>query len=249
VITFAVKKWFFDQPRVRALLEPAVADYLEHLGAWIRTTAQRSMRYRKYGSASAPGQPPSAHRPRALLRQHIYYCLDPQTRTVVVGAQVFASPNFERGASMGWNVPFVQEHGFSGTRRLRNWRWKLGMRGWGLGASGWPPRPYQVGDFAVIRGTTYLPDRPEGGALIRSAEGRLHEVKRYANVILLRTPLQAARATMLRPLIYGPMVLERKVTYPPRPFISAAMYTAIDLGLPKKFARQALQRFGLRRSA
>ena len=241
MIKFAVKKWFFDQPRVRALLEPAVADYLEHIGSWVSITAQRSMRYRKYGSASAPGQPPSAHRPRPFLRQHIYYRIDPQTRTVVVGAQVFQTVE-------GWNVPFVQEHGFSGTRRLRNWRWQSGIKGRAR-RHAWPPPAYAVGDFAVIRATTIMVDSPTGRGEIATSGFPLNAQGLPANTICLRTPRQAARATMLRPQVYGPMIQTRRVNYPARPYLSAAWYRAVERGLPAKFARQALQRFGLRRSA
>jgi len=240
MITFAVKKWFFSEARVMARLAPAEREYLERLGSWIRLTAQRSMRYRK--RPSDPGQPPSAHRESgALLRQHIYYAFDPQTRTVVVGAQVF-------NMREGWNVPWVQEHGFRGARRMRNWRWQLGVKG-RTRRHAWPPPAYQVGDRAVIRVTTVLADSPTGRGVVTSAGNPFNEQGGYRNVITIRTARQAARATSLRPQVYGPMVQTKEVNYPARPYLAAAWSKALDLGKPAEFARQALRRFGLRRTA
>lgn len=239
MITFAVKKWFFDTPRVKALLAPAEQMYLAQMGEWVRKTAQWSMRYRK--GPSSPGSPPSAHRQTgALLREHIYFALDPQTRTVVVGAWVF--PHAE-----GWNVPYVQEHGFSGTRRIRNWRWTIGLKGRAR-RSAWPPPAYQVGDFAVIRATTTLADNPAGG-VTRMAGNPYTELGRLKNGIILRTPAQAERATALREQLFGPAIQTKEVHYPARPFLSTAWSKAVSLGIPAKFARQALAKFGLRRTA
>jgi hypothetical protein len=240
VITFAVKKWFFDTARVKALLAPAEQAYLATVGEWVRKTAQWSMRYRK--GPSSPGSPPSAHRQTgALLREHIYFSLDPQTRTVVVGAWVF--PQAE-----GWNVPWVQEHGWSGTRRIRNWRWVMGMRG-RQRRSAWPPPPYAVGDFAVIRATTVLADSPAGRGVTRMAGNPYNALGGLKHCIILRTPAQAERATALREQLFGPAIQTKEVHYPARPYLSAAWSKAVSLGIPARFAREALKKFGLRRTA
>jgi hypothetical protein len=53
-------------------------------GAYLRTTMQRSMRYRK--AASKPGEPPSAHRETgAHLRQRIRFDVDLGAESVVCG--------------------------------------------------------------------------------------------------------------------------------------------------------------------
>jgi hypothetical protein len=56
-------------------------------GAYLRTTMQRSMRYRK--AASKPGDPPSAHRESgAQLRQRIRFDVDFGAESVACGPDV-----------------------------------------------------------------------------------------------------------------------------------------------------------------
>ena len=77
-----VKKYFFDRERVMRAAERAQVRLLSKFGAFVRTTAQRSMRQRKKGS-SEPGQPPLAH--SGELRKLLFFSFDPITKTVVVG--------------------------------------------------------------------------------------------------------------------------------------------------------------------
>lgn len=75
------KKFFFDRGAVIAAVGKARATVMGKAGAFIRRTAQFSIRPRK--RPSKPGQPPTNQ--TGLLRQHIYFQYDPETRSVVVG--------------------------------------------------------------------------------------------------------------------------------------------------------------------
>lgn len=76
-----IKKFFFDRKAVTSRTDSAKRNVLSKIGAFIRTTAQRSMRRRK--SASKPGSPPSAH--KGLLKKFLYFGYDPSSDSVVVG--------------------------------------------------------------------------------------------------------------------------------------------------------------------
>lgn len=56
----ATKRMFFDRQKVIRAVDTATHKNLSKFGAFVRTRAKSSIRYRKV--ASAPGRPPSAHR-------------------------------------------------------------------------------------------------------------------------------------------------------------------------------------------
>lgn len=84
MITGKSKNFFFDRKAVQRAIGPAKVQFLSKVGAFIRQSAQTSMRYRK--GPSRPGTPPSAHKEfGALLRKLLWFAYDPHTDSVVVG--------------------------------------------------------------------------------------------------------------------------------------------------------------------
>jgi len=81
----AFKSGFFNRDKVKKAMDEATHFALLSSGAWVRSVARRSMRYRK--SKSRPGEPPSARQgpARSLLRRMLYFAYDAQADQVVVG--------------------------------------------------------------------------------------------------------------------------------------------------------------------
>lgn len=82
-IRMHTKGMFFDRAAVVRLVGQKTAQAMGKVGAFIRRRAQTSMRYRK--SVSAPGTPPSAHKPRPWLRKYIWFAFDPNKWSLIVG--------------------------------------------------------------------------------------------------------------------------------------------------------------------
>jgi hypothetical protein len=101
------KNLFFDRAAVKSATEKASKRFLASAGMKVRQAARRSMRSRK--KASAPGQPPSAHRKDAqhphgpLLKDRLFFQYEPFRESVVVG------PEKLRGAKT--LAPATMEHG------------------------------------------------------------------------------------------------------------------------------------------
>ncbi len=93
-----IKQLFFDTAKVIRAVDKARRAVLSKAGAFIRTTAQRSLRRRK--GAAPPGQPPHSH--TGLLKRFIYFAYDPASDSVVIGPARLNKP----GAA-----PSVLEHG------------------------------------------------------------------------------------------------------------------------------------------
>ncbi len=81
----AFKSGFFNREKVKKAMDEATHFALLSSGAWVRSVARRSMRYRK--SPSRPGEPPSARQgpARSLLRRMLYFAYDAQGDEVVAG--------------------------------------------------------------------------------------------------------------------------------------------------------------------
>ena len=75
------KSQFFDQQKVLRPKDRAVRRVLSRFGAFVRTTARRSIRRRK--RSSEPGQPPRSH--TGLLRRLIFFAYEPTSENVVIG--------------------------------------------------------------------------------------------------------------------------------------------------------------------
>lgn len=79
------KRGFFNRDAVMKALDEEQRNRLAKSGAYVQTTAQRSMRKRK--KKSPPGSPPSAHDEGKgpLLRKLLFFAFDTERKTVVVG--------------------------------------------------------------------------------------------------------------------------------------------------------------------
>lgn len=122
-----VKKSFFDADRVLKSMDRAVARSLSRFGAFVRTKARTSIRYRT--DPAPPGRPPSAHKTvtrlktnrkgvtkrqaSSPLRDLIYFAYDKDARSVVIGPVIFPSARRK-------GTPERLEYGGSGvgTRRV-----------------------------------------------------------------------------------------------------------------------------------
>ncbi len=77
---------FFDRDAVLKAVDSATHKNLSKAGAFVRTIAQRSMRYTtKWQSHSEPGKPPLAHKQNPLLRKLLFFAFDRTNKSVVVG--------------------------------------------------------------------------------------------------------------------------------------------------------------------
>lgn len=80
------KSNFFDRDKVAKAMDSAGRRNLSRAGAFVRTVAQRSMRYTNYWfKHSQRGQPPLAHRQNPLLRKLLFFAYDPANKSVVTG--------------------------------------------------------------------------------------------------------------------------------------------------------------------
>lgn len=119
------KGGFFNRKAVLDAVGRAEAAVLSKAGAFVRTRAKSSLRYRK--APSAPGQPPSAHRTMSRtktnrktgvtkvqgvspLREFLFFAYDRTTRSVVVGP-------VRLGGKLG-NAPAALEKGGDSVVRL-----------------------------------------------------------------------------------------------------------------------------------
>ena len=121
-----VKQAFFDPSKVIKGMDRASARALSKFGAFVRTRARTSIRYRK--DAAAPGQPPSAHKsgmrtktnrktgvtkrqPSSPLRDNIYFYYDRETKSVIIGPTLTTGQSARGGRPQGKTVPETLEKG------------------------------------------------------------------------------------------------------------------------------------------
>lgn len=98
---------FFDRPGVLKKVKDGTQSALSRFGAFVRTSAQRSIRPGgKKNVSAAPGQPPRGH--VGWLRKLIFFGYDSGSESVVVGPQLFGKHNSP-------TVPNVLEQGGMGT--------------------------------------------------------------------------------------------------------------------------------------
>ena len=114
---FEITKLFFDKKAVTNKVDAGTRRVLSKFGAFVRRTAQSSIRKRK--RISKPGEPPSSH--IGLLKKFIFFDYNPDSRSVVIGP-VRLSQN-GRG-----EAPSLLEHGGMGKvgkHRARSWALRL----------------------------------------------------------------------------------------------------------------------------
>jgi hypothetical protein len=167
------KNWFFDRPRVLAMVAARKQRAMGRAGAFVRQRAKTSIRTRK--KPSAPGRPPSSH--TGILKRFIFFSYDAARQSVVVGPtktnQVFFDAAFRPVTGTG---PGALE--FGGAVTLLEWffagRWQR----------------------ADLRSRRRLASRPTRSRTVRMAArpymrpAMLAELPKFAG--LFRTPAGAA---------------------------------------------------------
>ena len=101
-----VRKSFFDSDVVLKSMDRTLRRNMSKLGAYVRTRARSSLRYRK--APSPPGQPPSVHKtttrlkknrktgvtkrqPSSPFRDLIFFAYDKDSQSMVAGPVIFPS--------------------------------------------------------------------------------------------------------------------------------------------------------------
>ena len=97
------KSAFFDRAKVQRAMDAGTRRVLSKFGAYVRTTARSSIRWRR--RVSRPGEPPSSH--VGILRRLILFGYDAARQSVVIGP---ARIN-QRSAYASHTVPEVLEYG------------------------------------------------------------------------------------------------------------------------------------------
>jgi phage gpG-like protein len=127
MIKMDMKKMFFDRAAVISKVDTATRKALSKFGAYVRTSAKRSIKnapfmakkergvertdFRK--AYSKPGQPPYSH--SGKLKKFIYFAFDPGRRSVVIGPQrLFVKRKGE--------APSLHEYGGSTSMRFQKKR-------------------------------------------------------------------------------------------------------------------------------
>ncbi len=201
-LTWKIKSWFFDSPRVMAMMTDRTREALARGAALVGLIAQRSMRYRSPKSVAyaAPGSPPKAVSNHPYLRRFIQFAYDPGRGSAVVG------PLLLPGSRSPYKVGPLHE--FGGTVTVQNPR----------------RQPIKIGDVRPIR----LLERG-GKGVFRVAPrmtGRIAAAGKTVPVALarMRTAAQVARAEALAETLYGPA--RYAATYPERKFMGPALERA-----------------------
>jgi len=120
MLTIKMIDQFFDRPSVINAIDRAKRRQLSKAGAFVRTTARRSikpagkratnkrnkgnLRGRKDPTISQPGQPPRLHTKSARNLRLILFAWEPLRKSVVIGPLLFKSTD-------GVRIPEVLEHG------------------------------------------------------------------------------------------------------------------------------------------
>ncbi|MEM8739465.1 MAG: hypothetical protein AAGG38_13460 [Planctomycetota bacterium] len=95
------KRFFFDRPAVRRLIDRPTARFLVRYGGFVRTVARRSIRKRK--AVSRPGTPPTDR--TGKLKRGIFFSFDAKRRSVVIG------PTRSAGTEHRGRLPRTLEEG------------------------------------------------------------------------------------------------------------------------------------------
>lgn len=82
-ITFELKDWFFDRQQVLDAVGKATARVLAEQGALVRRTARGKIRFQV--GPSEPGESPHAHSRGTASLRTIWFALEPDKATVIVG--------------------------------------------------------------------------------------------------------------------------------------------------------------------
>lgn len=106
---------FFDSKRVRRSVDRTKRRSLSGGGAFVRTTAKRSMRRRR--RPSQPGKPPTVR--EGSLKRLIFFGWDRRSETVVVGPLPIKRSPVPNVLEFGGTIPSKRRRGKFGRRRGR----------------------------------------------------------------------------------------------------------------------------------
>lgn len=107
-VSFGLRIGYFDKIKVQRELDRRTAKALKRFGAFVRRSAQQSMRKAKDGVYSRPGQPPFSHG-QQRFKKGILFAYEPATKTVVIGPRLY-----ERSAR--FKIPRLHEFGATDPR-------------------------------------------------------------------------------------------------------------------------------------
>lgn len=100
LVSFKIKDYFFDGAKVLAALNKAERKALSKAGAFVQTSAKRSLRRRK--KPSQPGQTPSIYsKDKNRTLKKILFGYDPTAHSVIVGPVGFGRAEAPRALELG----------------------------------------------------------------------------------------------------------------------------------------------------
>lgn len=99
---------------VKRLLDDATIGPMNRIGGFIRLTAARSMRNKRYPQTAAAGEPPYSH--LGLIKRLMAYSYDPSAGSLIAGPMAINTPS----DSGEFTVPQLLE--FGGRHRIREKR-------------------------------------------------------------------------------------------------------------------------------
>lgn len=106
---------FFDRPGVLRIIDAGTAAGLSKFGAYVRQTAQQSIRSPgKKGKPSKPGRPPKNR--TGKLKDNIFFTYDQTRRSVVIGPISFNGGGGKAPAVLEYGGTFVRNLRFKGGR-------------------------------------------------------------------------------------------------------------------------------------
>lgn len=115
IAQFKVKELFFDRRKVEREIDGQKKRYYAKAGAYVMTTAKRSIRSAK-GPAS-PGSPPHSH--DGSLKRLIYFSYEPTTQSVVIGPTLFRLGTAPEALEYGGTSKVIR---YKGGRKSRGGR-------------------------------------------------------------------------------------------------------------------------------
>jgi hypothetical protein len=156
----AVKDYFFDRAKVRAMANKIAYRALYQAGSHTRQTARRDV-LRRRKAVSQAGSPPSVHsRDQFANLRNILYAFSPQKDSVIVGPRRLNQVNQDAKTGGSMSVPAIHE--FGGTIRIREVSFDKGKT-WFRHDRRFSPRPWHLYRDRLAR----YPRRPFMGPAFR----------------------------------------------------------------------------------
>ena len=121
-VTYKLTDFFFDKQAVADRLNAAEQKAMAKIGAFIRRSAQKSIRRRK--SFSVPGSPPSAHSTdKVATLKNILFGYDPSSHSVSVGPVLLRMNRKRRAFFLEKSKRMVRKRDARGIKELEGGIW------------------------------------------------------------------------------------------------------------------------------